>query len=136
VFRAARIGDTAVGHLQLHADQPGLGSRRHGCQTSTLLPAGWETSLRDHGVRCVIWSGLAAFQVRVLSDDERRPTEPAGHHPGDLTAEFCRAGDAYRDSAAHTIALPQLVQPLATETWPSSSLLVAKSSSGNLPLEV
>src|SRR5262245_49441213 len=71
--------------------------------------------------------------MRVLSDDERRPNEPAGNHHGDFTAEFCRAGDAQRDAAAHTIALPQRVQSLATETWPSSSLFVAKSSSGNLP---
>jgi hypothetical protein len=94
MFRAARVGDTTVGHLQLHADQPGPGSRRYGRQTSPLLPAEWETSLRDDRVRRIIWSSPAAFQMRVLSDDECHPTEPAGHHHGDLTVEFCRTDDA------------------------------------------
>jgi len=71
VLLAARIGITAVGHLQLPADRPGSGSRRQGCQTSTLLPEGWETSLRDDGDQGVVWSSLAAFQMRVLPDGER-----------------------------------------------------------------
>jgi hypothetical protein len=124
-FRAARIGDIGVSHTQLFADQPGALCLAAGFQTSTLLPAGWQTSLRVDGVRYVIGSGFAGLQMRLLPNHENQSTEPARYHLGDLADHFSGAGDARCDPAAHTIAPLELVQYLAPETRPSFPLFVA-----------
>jgi hypothetical protein len=94
-----------------------------------VLPPEWQAPLcKDwFAVRAFVWSGITGFQVRVLPDRNCGCRESPCEPPGDFTSKRRRADQPSGFSSTDSIALPQLLQPHATEARSSCSHLLTKS---------